>query len=75
MLLAGCEASLRAAAVAGGDTRFTLGVAFGELQLPAGALSVCGVPYAGAVDLVESDDESRSALTWTQADVSGCKWS
>ena len=76
VLLAGCEASLRAATVAGGSgTQFTLRVAFGQLQLPAGSLRVCGVAHAGAVDIVESDDEALSALSWTQADVSGCKWS
>jgi non-lysosomal glucosylceramidase len=42
-----------------GSGRFTLAVAFGTLQLPAGGLSASGRAYAGAVDLGPGE-----ALSW-----------
>lgn len=68
IMLSGCEASLQARQ-ANGAISFTLTVAFGRLRLPAGGLRVCGQSRPEAIFLREDD-----SLTWSQDDVSGCKW-
>ena len=59
------------AAAGGSSVEFVLSVAFGAIELPRGALRVCGQVVNGDGEINLREDEQ---LRWTQADVAGCGW-
>ena len=84
VLYAGVEATISAArtsvggvgveqrvATGGSSVEFVLSVAFGAIELPRGALRVCGqvVNGDGEINLREGQQ-----LRWTQAYLAGCGW-
>ena len=60
LLLLNCEGSL-SAIQKGGQTQYTLAVAFGNLELHAGGLAVAGEPYKNKVSLA-----GGQSITWLQ---------